>query len=131
MRRLWGLAIVTAMGCMVESGGPAGSSGEACADRHGLYRQHYVETNGTCGPIPDVVSNVDDPLTPGCSYDVTSTQQNCHRVGTVTCRTSSGSTSKATLTVTFTPDASHGSGTAYIQLDFCISTYALTLDAVR
>ena len=38
----------------------------ACAARHGLYRGHYQELAGTCGPVADIVSDADAAYTAEC-----------------------------------------------------------------
>ncbi|MEP6651822.1 MAG: hypothetical protein ABJA82_00595 [Myxococcales bacterium] len=126
-------------GCMSEMGGnsyPIPDPGIACVERHGSYNQHFIETNGTCGAIPDLAGNIDDSQPgPGCTVSATTTQQNCHVLANISCTANAdGITTKTTLTVNFVADGSQGSGTIYLQLggtSTCASTYAVTYTAIK
>lgn len=115
----------------------SGSNGDLnqvneCAIKGVDYIWHFVEhAGGTCGPLPDVVINTNDPQITS-QLCVSVTQDHCVAHG-VACKTSvDGCDVSTTYTTTFATDGSSATSTETITISCssdgssCSSTYDVT-----
>lgn len=139
MRTISVLALLIGVAaCSDDAGDEPGVPNEVneCATPHATYLQSCSErASGTCGPIQDVLVNIDDPAitSPRCD---SITQENCiarasncrtqHDVDGYTCNR------KETYVTTFQPDGSSATAISTIWIECnegssCSSTYDCTL----
>jgi hypothetical protein len=104
----------------------------ACATKGATYLAKTVEhAGGTCGPIPDEITNTDDPaITAAICTSVT--QENCVGRGTACKSSAKGCETSLTYMTTFKADGSSATGTGTMTVtcsdgSFCKSTYDYTM----
>lgn len=127
MRYLLGMLVLAGCGAPPMKANP-------CATKGATYFNHYVEAdNGTCGAIPDAITNVEQDGTiagdpPVCD---SSTMDGC-TVRNTNCKTTTkGVECSLTSSMTFASDGATANGLATIRCSSsatsCASTYQVTM----
>jgi hypothetical protein len=112
---------------------PSTNLANPCATRGATYLFHTVENpTGTCGPIPDQITNVNADGTvpgPGVSCEAI-TQNGCTARDTNCVSGSNGNTCYTTTNVTFSDDGATASGLITVRCSngktSCASTYGVS-----
>lgn len=128
------LIAITLFGCSGDPSDPGSAPGPSgCEARHGLYKYSLVPMGTTtCPALPETVFNADDTTPDMCQGGRANSADLCVVTLDVRCPSSNGYSVITRGKVTWSPDASRGSGTLFLELDdeagayACSGTYAVS-----
>ena len=126
-----GLLVVAVLAVGCGGGDEEGDGSGQCMERGGSYRMTYSYRTGDCGELGEFIVSPSDASDPSCSSDATTSADGCKVSAVNSCTNPDGTVFQGRLVVTWSEDASSGSGTADIRLSdqsgayLCQGTYGV------